>query len=171
MFQKVLRIADRVVFSMLDAIMVLIAALLFVLMNYAVFARFILNSSVAWSEELPAHLLAALTFIGAAYLTRTNEHLGFDSVLIALPELFQRIVLIIILALMAWFAAALAYYGAIAAWSFGARELISVNLPIYLFRGTVPVGGAIIFLICLVRIIGLVSGRLSSDDIKTISDA
>ena len=34
-----------------------------------------------------------------------------------------------------------------------------------------PVGGAIIFLICLVRIVGLLTGRLSSDDVKTISDA
>ena len=171
MFQKAFHIADRVLFFTLDAIMVLIAALLFVLMNYAVFARFILNASVAWSEELPAHLLAALTFIGAAYLTRTNEHLGFDSILIALPEVLQRALLVVILALIAWFAAALTYYGAVAAWSFGARQLISVDLPIYLFRGTVPVGGAIIFLICLVRIVGLLTGRLSSDDVKTISDA
>lgn len=170
MFLRGLRLADRILMMGLDAIMVSIAGLLLVLMNYAVFARFVLNSSVAWSEELPAHLLATLTFIGAAYLTRTNEHLGFDSVLQVLPELFQRIILVIILSLMSIFAFYLTYYSAIAAWSFGARELISINLPIYLFRGSVPVGGAIILLVCVVRLIGLLTGRLTSEDIKTLSD-
>jgi TRAP-type transport system periplasmic protein len=62
-------------------------ALLLLLLNYAVFSRFVLNASVSWGEELPAHVLAALTFIGAAYLTRTNEHLGFDGGLRALRPL------------------------------------------------------------------------------------
>lgn len=171
MLLDAIRFADRVMLAVLDAIMVAIAALLLVLMNYAVFTRFVLNASVAWSEELPAHLLAALTFIGAAYLTRTNEHLGFDSVLVALPELAQRAVLVVVLALMALFAATLSYYSAIAAWSFGGRELISINLPIYLFRGAVPIGGAIIFLICVIRIAGLITGRLGPDDFNTVSDA
>jgi TRAP-type transport system small permease protein len=64
----------------LDAAVIGLAGLLFCLLNYAVFTRFVLNDSVSWSEELPAHVLAVLTFIGAAYLTRTSEHLGFDAV-------------------------------------------------------------------------------------------
>jgi TRAP-type C4-dicarboxylate transport system permease small subunit len=62
------------------------AGLLFVLLNYAVFTRLELNNSVSWSEKPPAHILAALTFIGAADLTRISEHLGFDAVVRLLPH-------------------------------------------------------------------------------------
>jgi TRAP-type transport system small permease protein len=84
--------ADRALRWVLDAFVIAMAGALLVLLNYAVFSRFVLNASVSWGEELPAHMLAALTFIGAAYLTRTNEHLGFDGGLLALPPLLRRVV-------------------------------------------------------------------------------
>ena len=162
--------ADRVLFAILDALIVALAGLILVLMNYAVFSRFVLNDSVSWGEELPAHLLAMLTFIGGAYLTRTNEHLSFDGVLVKLPLPVQRTFLIGIQILMIFFAGCLTYYGAIAAWSFSGRDLISIELPITLFRGAMPVGGAIIALICTVRLVGLATGRLGPDDLQPQHD-
>jgi len=123
-------------------LVIILAGLLLLLLNYAVFARFVLNNSVSWGEELPAHILAMLTFIGAAYLTRSNEHLGFDAVLRAMPPRMQTIVTCGNLILMALFGLLLAYYGSIAAMSFGARQLISIDLPMALFRYAMPLGGA-----------------------------
>ncbi|HKK96906.1 MAG TPA: TRAP transporter small permease subunit, partial [Marivita sp.] len=130
----------------LDVMVITLAGLLLLLLNWAVFARFILNDSVSWGEELPAHLLAMLTFIGAAYLTRTNEHLGFDAVLRVMPPIMMRVVTAFNLVLMAGFGAMLAYYGGIAAASFGARSLISIDAPMALFRAAMPLGGALVTL-------------------------
>ncbi len=162
---------DRWLTRALDAAVIALAGLLFVLLNYAVFTRFILNSSVSWSEELPAHVLAVLTFIGAALLTRTNEHLGFDAVLRVMPPGLKRVVSGVNLLLMAGFGALLAWYGGIAAMSFGARQLISVDLPMALFRGAMPLGGALIALISLVRLAALITGRLDPDTLLPESDA
>jgi TRAP-type C4-dicarboxylate transport system permease small subunit len=140
-------------------------------LNWAVFARFVLNDSVSWGEELPAHILAALTFIGAAYLTRTNEHLGFDAVVRILPGAMKRAVMVGNLILMAGFGALLAYYGAIAAASFGSRMLISVDLPMALFRYAMPLGGALIALVSLTRLAGLLTGQVDPDDLLPESDA
>lgn len=118
---------------------------------------------MSWSEELPAHILAVLTFIGAAYLTRTSEHLGFDAVVRLLSTGLKRAVMAGSLILMAGFGALLAWYGGIAAASFGARQLISVDLPMALFRGAMPLGGALITVICLVRLAGLLTGTATSD--------
>ena len=50
---------DRWLSALLDAIVVGLAGLLLILLNWAVFARFILNDSVSWGEELPAYLALA----------------------------------------------------------------------------------------------------------------
>lgn len=155
----------------LDAAVVGMAGLLFVLLNVAVFTRFALNNSVSWSEELPAHVLAALTFVGAAYLTRTSEHLGFDAVVRIMRPGLKRAVMAANLILMAGFGAMLAWYGGIAAASFGTRMLISVDLPMGLFRWAMPVGGALIALISVTRLAGLLSGQVDPDDLLPESDA
>lgn len=155
----------------LDAVVIALAAGLFVLVNIAVVSRFVLNNSVSWSEELPAHVLAALTFLGAAYLARTSEHLGFDAVVRLLPVWLKRVVMAGNLLLMAGFGLLLAYYGTIAAASFGGRMLISVDLPMALFRATMPVGGALIAAISLTRLAGLASGQVHPDDLLPESDA
>lgn len=170
MIARVVGILDRILLAVLDAFTIAVAGLLLVLLNWAVFARFVLNSSVSWGEELPAHLLAALTFIGAAYLTRTNEHLGFDSVVRMLPRLAQKALFSLNLVLMGTFAAMLAYFGTIAAMSFGWRLMISVDLPVVLFRGALPLGGALICAICAVRLVGLLTGRLEPQDLMPETD-
>jgi TRAP-type C4-dicarboxylate transport system permease small subunit len=126
---------------------------------------------VSWGEELPANILAMLTFVGAAYLTRTNEHLGFDAVLRELPSRLKPLVMGGNLILMGGFGAMLAYYGAIAAMSFGSRQLISVDLPMALFRGAMPLGGALITLFCAIRLARLATGRMTVDDLLPESDA
>ncbi len=162
---------DRWVGAALDAVVIGLAALLLVLLNWAVIARFLLNASVSWGEELPAHILAALTFIGAAYLTRTNEHLGFDAVLRLLPPRGMRVVTALNLLLMGGFGLLLAWYGGLAAASFTGRQLISVDLPMLLFRAAMPVGGGLIALFCAVRFVGVVTGRVDPADLLPETDA
>lgn len=162
---------DRAMQAALTALVVGVAATLLVLLNYAVFMRFVVNASVGWAEELPANMLAALTFIGAAYLTRTNEHLGFDSVLRMLAPPLQRLVLAFNLTLMSAFAGLMAYYGTFMALGYQGRMLISVDLPMILFRGALPVGAALIAVICALRVFGVLTGRVRLDDLMPESDA
>lgn len=169
--EAVIRMADRWLGVLLDVIVIGLAGLLLILLNWAVFARFILNDSVSWGEELPAYLLATLTFIGAAYLTRTNEHLGFDAVLRVMPRPMQRVVTAVNLVLMAGFGALLAWYGGLAAISFAGRSLISIDAPMVLFRAAMPVGGALISLFCVVRLVGIATGRIDPMDLLPESDA
>jgi TRAP-type C4-dicarboxylate transport system permease small subunit len=163
--------ADRWLGALLDIIVVALAGLLLILLNWAVFARFVLNDSVSWGEELPAYLLATLTFVGAAYLTRTNEHLGFDAVLRVMLPTMQRLVTALNLVLMASFGALLAWYGGLAAVSFLGRSLISIDAPMALFRAAMPFGGALITLVCVVRLVGIATGRIDPMDLLPESDA
>lgn len=167
----ILEHTDQLLGRVLDVIVIALAGLLLILLNYAVFARFVLNDSVSWGEELPANLLAMLTFIGAAYLTRSNEHLGFDAAIRVLPERMKMTVMCWNLVLMAGFGALLAYYGGIAALSFGERLLISIDLPMALFRAAMPLGGALITFFCFIRLARLATRRITADDLLPESDA
>ncbi|MFK7880884.1 TRAP transporter small permease [Roseobacter sp.] len=168
--EAVIERLDRWLSALLDAMVIALAGLLLILLNWAVFARFILNDSVSWGEELPAHLLAMLTFIGAAYLTRTNEHLGFDAVLRVMSKRGQRVVTALNLVLMGVFGALLAWYGGIAAASFAGRSLISIDAPMMLFRGAMPLGGALIAVFCAVRLVGILTDRIDPMDLLPESD-
>ena len=161
---------DRVLTAALDALVVALAGVLLVLLNYAVFTRFVLNESVSWSEELPSHLLAMLTFVGAAYLTRTNEHIGFDGVVRIMPPLAQKLVHAFNLFAMGAFGTMLTWYGTIVTYSFGSRPLISVDLPMALFRGAMPLGCGLIALICAVRLLALLTGRIGPEDLLPKTD-
>lgn len=163
--------ADRWIGRALDVAVIGLAGLLLLLLNWAVFARFVLNDSVSWGEELPAHLLAMLTFVGAAYLTRSNEHLGFDAVLRVMPSGMQRVVTALNLVLMGTFGVLLAWYGGLVAASFGTRSLISIDAPMIVFRAAMPVGGALIALFCAVRLAGIVTGRIDPMDLLPESDS
>lgn len=44
--------ADRWLGAVLDVMVITLAGLLLLLLNWAVFARFILNDSVSWGEEI-----------------------------------------------------------------------------------------------------------------------
>ena len=161
---------ERIFLRLLDSMVVLLAGLLLVLLNYAVFSRFILNSSVSWGEELPANLLAALTFIGAAYLTKINEHLGFDSVLRLMPVVVQRILLCINHTFMLAFAVVVAYYAMHASLGFHGRSLISIDLPMALFRWAMPVGCGLIAIICAIRLFGLATGKIAPSELYPETD-
>ena len=52
---------------------------------YAVFERFILNSMVPWSTSIPIYLFLWLTWIGCSYNVRKRTHLVFNDVRLRLP--------------------------------------------------------------------------------------
>jgi TRAP-type C4-dicarboxylate transport system permease small subunit len=75
------------------------------------------------------------------------------------------------LVLMAGFGALLAYYGGIAAASFAGRSLISLDLPVTLFRGAMALGGFLIAVMSALRLAGLLTGQSTPDDFLPESDA
>jgi len=78
------RILDRVSFVAL-----VLAAAGLVLMTcvvaYAIFGRYVLNSTPSWAEAASIMLMAWFIFLGAAVGVRERTHLGFDVLLYVLP--------------------------------------------------------------------------------------
>jgi TRAP-type C4-dicarboxylate transport system permease small subunit len=75
------------------------------------FTRYILNDSLAWTEEIARYLLIAVTFAGAAVAVRRNTHIHVEFFYVYLPKRFGfalstavDILRIFFFALCTWFA-------------------------------------------------------------------
>lgn len=74
------------------------------------FTRYVLNDSVAWTEEIARYLLIWLTFVGASISFRRGTHIGVEVLQHFMPETFVRplrfvldIMTVGFLALLCWF--------------------------------------------------------------------
>jgi len=79
---------DRLVHGVLAAILAGMTSIVFV----SVLFRYLLNSPLAWTEELASLLFAWLTFVGAYVGFRSRSHIMIDTLVIFLPERLQRAV-------------------------------------------------------------------------------
>jgi TRAP-type transport system small permease protein len=74
------------------------------------FTRYILNDSLAWTEEIARYGLMAVVFIGAIMVTRRGSHINVVLLANVLPAPAARVLLafvdlvtLVFLALLAWF--------------------------------------------------------------------
>lgn len=117
---------------------------LFWLMALAVilqfFTRYVLNDSLAWTEEIATYCLVAVVFVGAAMCVRLGRHIHVDFLFRYLPAGVARALATCIdLVRTAFFA-----YGALLVWRFmdivGDESMTTINLPKNLIYGCVLAG-------------------------------
>ncbi len=75
----------------------------------SVLFRYVLNSPLAWTEELASLLFAWLTFVGAYIGSRFRSHIAIDTLVIFLPARARQVLarvadagVLLLLAVFAW---------------------------------------------------------------------
>ena len=66
---------------------------LIALLTYQVFARFVLNRSVSWSEELSRIMFVWVVYASICYTAKLNKHIRLTFILMVLPAWVQKAVL------------------------------------------------------------------------------
>jgi TRAP-type C4-dicarboxylate transport system permease small subunit len=104
------------------------------------FTRYVLNDSLAWTEEIATYCNVAIVFLGSAMCVRLNRHIQVDFLYRYLPAAPARALATLIDAIrIAFFA-----YAAWLVWTFmsiiSGEEMTTVQLPKNLFYGFVLAG-------------------------------
>ena len=139
--------AARFLGWLLEWVTIALMVILTVTVIVAVIAR-IMGESFSWYDEVAAIMLSWLTYYGAALAALRRRHIGFDTVLLAIPMPwrmwalgFAEVVVIGFFALMAW-----------AGWEVlmvleGMRLVSLTWVPIRFTQSVIPIG-AVLFILC-----------------------
>jgi TRAP-type C4-dicarboxylate transport system permease small subunit len=138
---------NRMFSGLLEWITISLMILLTVIVTLAVLAR-LLGQSFSWYDEVAAIILAWITYYGSALAALHRRHIGFDTVLLALPlrlrifgVLAGEVIVLIFFFLMA--RAGLQVLEVLAG-----DTLVSLTwVPIQFTQSVIPIG-AILFMIC-----------------------
>ena len=128
-----------------------------------VFARYVLNHSIFWSEEVGRMILIALTFLGASAAWYRGAHIGIDVAVARLPGAARRWVRAFALACGIAFGVFLTVEGVRFA-HFVRRQIMSATgVTRTVPAAVVPLGGAILALHALAELAGMAARKKGED--------
>lgn len=141
--KRINQIASRI----LEWITVLLMVGLTVIVIVAVLAR-LMGQSFSWYDEIAAIMLAWITYYGSALAALHRRHIGFDTVLLAIPPQSRMIAVVVGEALVLLFFILMAWAGFQVLEVLEGDALTSLPwVPVQFTQSVIPIG-AILFIIC-----------------------
>lgn len=144
-----LRSAKRV----LDKAVLSLTSVLFIIMVIIVFgqviARYVLQNSLSWSEEIARYLLVWVVFLSAGYVLGQGCHIFLDVIFNVFPRPVQRVFRKISCLFLLGFSYVITHYG-LELVQVGTRQKSSaIGLPMALVYIAIPLGGFLLVIYCL----------------------
>lgn len=138
---------NRMFSRLLEWITISLMVMLTVIVTCAVIAR-LMGQSFSWYDEVAAIMLAWITYYGSALAALHRRHIGFDTVLLAMPVKLRVAALIIGEVIVLTFFFLMARAGLQVLEVLAGDTLISLTwVPIQYTQSVIPIG-AILFMIC-----------------------
>lgn len=114
-----------------------------------VFCRYILNSSLFWSEELARYMLVWLSFIGATVAYYRGLHPGVDIVTSRLPQSGQKIAGQLVHLITMAVALVMLIAGSRFAWFIRLQISPALSIPKWIILMIIPLSGGVLFMYAL----------------------
>ncbi|MEO1090940.1 MAG: TRAP transporter small permease [Pseudomonadota bacterium] len=112
-----------------DIPVLLVFTVLFFVVALQFFTRYVLNSSLGWTEEIARYLLILLAFVGSVTCVRKGKHIYLQFFFRYLPEqVIKPLALLIEATVMGFFAYA-GWLGLTLAERTQAQRMVSIDLP------------------------------------------
>ncbi|ODT22282.1 MAG: ABC transporter permease [Kaistia sp. SCN 65-12] len=163
------QLVDRF-FNLLEAVMVVCMAVMFVMVFGNVVLRAGFNSGIDVSEELPRFLFIWLTFIGAVVAMRENRHLGVDTVVLALPVRWRRACWMVSQILI-FVVAVYIFVGTFMQHEINAATVSTVmQLPMSWVYGVTYFTGALMAAMCVHNLLRLARGQVRDDELVQVEE-
>jgi TRAP-type C4-dicarboxylate transport system permease small subunit len=135
------------------------AFILAVLLNFTnVVGRYLFGISLLGSDEVQVFIMVCATFLGAAVVTRRNQHLRMDVLLQFMPEPLRialRVVEQLLLIAIAGFVVTQSFFYASQMLRIG-RTSDMAGVPMWIPHGAVALGFGLILIVTVWRLISIV---------------
>ena len=109
------------------------------------FTRYVLNDSVAWTEEIARYGLIWVTFIGAIMVTRRNSHIAVVLLPNLLPGWAGRLLLAMVDLVVLAFLGLLSYFSILIVERMHTQRMTIIDLPMSYVYGAVVLGCILMF--------------------------
>ncbi len=136
----------------------LIASFITIAMILGVFFRFVLNSSIGWTEEVSSLLLSVMMFTVVGIGFHERIHIGVGIIFDRLPYAGRIAADVVLHMVSAFFFLVVCITGQKVAEIGLGMTLATVDLPRGLFQYAAPIGGGFAFLVCLNNILKVLWG-------------
>jgi C4-dicarboxylate transporter DctQ subunit len=160
--QKVIRVWDKTE----EVLIVILIGLASYLTFQEVVLRYVFNTGWSGSYEITVMSLIWCTFIGASLGVKENIHIGVDVLVVKFGPKTQRIIITVSIALCLLFGIIVAVKGFEFSKFISSRHLLSRDLRIPMEIGylAIPVGGVLISLRFVERLVYVLKGELFAID-------
>ncbi len=144
--------------SLMTAVVLLL--LLILCVQWQVFGRYVLNDTPTWAENLALLLVLFVTAFGLAVGVRDAGHIGLESLVVLLPEVWQRRIGFLIHFLVGLFGALMVHGGwkwALAKWD---EKKPMLPVPDGIDYVPIIIAGALVLLFSIEHIVALARGQV-----------
>lgn len=143
MLSGISKILERLLEWTLIALMVLLTIIVIIAVIYRK-----LDASLSWYDEVASIALAWITYYGGALAALKRKHLGFDTLLLAIPMPQRMIATVFAEICVLGFFALLAWAGTEVLLVLEGDTLVSLTwMPVRLTQSVIPIGAAL-FIVC-----------------------
>lgn len=124
----------------------------------SVLSRFVINLSLGWTDEIAGYSLVWITFLGAAWAVIDNDHIGFESLVEAMPTKLQTGVNVVIRLLMIGCCTLLTFTGwkvAVLTWD---NTVVSLPISKGFVMAVIPVSAMIMLFALVIQLFSTKTG-------------
>jgi TRAP-type C4-dicarboxylate transport system permease small subunit len=104
------------------------------------FTRYILNDSLAWTEEIARYLLMWVTFVGAAIAMRRGTHIAVEAAFLILPPPIVRVLSFVVDVLVVGFVALLCWFSVAITQRMQIQTMTVIPWPMSIVYGGIGIG-------------------------------
>ena len=148
---------DRLLNKILVFLIFLQGMGLVVLIGLEVLFRYALGNALSWPEEVAGILFTWFTLIGTVLVTRSGEHIEFNSLLVRLPLGVNRALGVFNQLIIAAFAVFMLVYGCKYAMMFTFEKTPAAGINLLWLNLALPLNGLFILLYALWNILKILS--------------
>lgn len=153
-----LRFIDRLN-KVMGYLLTLLLAVMTAIIFWQVFSRFVVGSSLSWSEELSRFLMIFMILIGSSIALRKNELIAVEILLEKVENLSKKVVVITIHVISIVFFLILIKYGSSMAQSFSNQFAPGLGVSMKYIYLALPLGGVLLLLNSLACIVEEIIGK------------